>query len=195
MNLSIHKIAIALAVAISSGTNLIIQPNPVLAKPAIDPIPSVTGGLTGDRLCLAGSVPDLAAKEIKYTLLRKDSVNTGRVKVTGVIQNVGRRPYVQVPGSVQMLTLAESNDSSISPSLDSFRTIRGSQRISNLAPGEKMEISYETNWITSNEFPPVYEIKISFLETAGRRVVNPDCNTANNRIQRASEPVNALFTP
>jgi hypothetical protein len=57
-----------------------------------------------------------------------------------------------------------------------------------------MEISYEMDWITSNEFPPVYEVKISFVETAGRRVANPDCNTSNNRIQRDSEPANALFT-
>jgi hypothetical protein len=199
MNLSIRKLAIALAVTISSATNLFVQSNPVFARPTIDPVPGVTdglfnGGLTGDRSCLAASIPDLAAQEIKYTLLRQDSRYRGRVKVTGVIQNVGRRQYVQAAGSAQILTLAESNDTSVSPSLSSFRTIRGRQRISNLAPGEKMEISYEMDWITSNEFPPVYEAKISFVETAGRRVANPDCNTSNNRIQRDSEPVNALFT-
>jgi hypothetical protein len=190
MNLSIRKVAIALAVTISSASNLFVQSNPVFAKPTVvvnQATTTVTGGLTRDRLCLAAS-SDLAAKEIKYTLLRKDSLYKGRVKVTGVVQNVGRRQYVEVPGSAQLVTLFESNDTSVSPSLSSFRTFRGEQRIPNLAPGEKMEISYETEWNTSNEFPPVYEVKISYFET------NQDCNTTNNRIQRDSEPVNALFT-
>jgi hypothetical protein len=193
MKLSIRKVSIALALTIASATNLFFQSNPVFAGPAIDSATTVTGGLTGDRLCLAASIPDLVAKEIKYTLQRKDSPYTGRVKVTGVIQNVGRNPYIQAAGSAQILTISESNDSSESPALNSFR-LKGRQRISNLAPGEKMEISYERNWSTSNEFPPIYEVKISFVETAGGRVANPDCNTANNRIQRQGEPINALFT-
>jgi hypothetical protein len=127
MNLSIRKLAIALAVTISSATNLFVQSNPVFAGPTINPVPGVTdgfnGGLAGDRSCLAASIPDLAAQEIKYTLLRQDSRYRGRVKVTGVIQNVGRRQYVQPAGSAQILTLAESNESSVSPSLSSFRTI------------------------------------------------------------------------
>jgi hypothetical protein len=194
MNLSIRKLAIALAVTISSATNLFVQSNPVFAGPTINPVPGVTDGVNGglaggDRLrqCLTGNVPDLAAKEIKYTLLRQDSRYEGRVRVTGVIQNVGQRPYVESAGFAQMLTLTETNGGD-----NGWRRTRQTQRIPNLAIGEKMEISYEMNWSTSNEFPPFYEVKISLF--AGRRVTNPECNTSNNRIQRDSEPVNALFT-
>jgi hypothetical protein len=190
MNFSIRKIAIALAVTISSATNLFVQSNPVFAGPTsvINPAVILQTGLTRDSSCLAASVPDLAAKEIKYTLLRKDSRYKGRVKITGVIQNVGRKQYVEVPGTAQLVTLYESNDGSVSPSLSSFRTFRGEQRIPNLLPGEKMEISYETEWSTSKEFPPVYAVNISYFEA------NYDCNTSNNRVERRSEPINALFT-
>jgi hypothetical protein len=191
MKLSIRKVSIALALTIASATNLFVQSNPVFAKPTVvvDRATTVTNGLIRERdsLCLAAS-SDLAAKEIKYTLLRKDSPYKGRVKITGVIQNVGRRQYVEVPGTAQLVSLSESNDTSVSPSPSSFRTFRGEQRIPNLLPGEKMEISYETEWITSNEFPPVYAVTIYAFEA------NYDCNTSNNRIQRQGEPINALFT-
>jgi hypothetical protein len=190
MKLSIRKVSIALALTISSASNLFVQSNPVFAKPTIvvNQATTATGGFTrGDLLCVTAS-SDLAAKEIKYTLLRKDSPYKGRVKITGVIQNVGRKQYVEVPGTAQLVSLSESNDGSVSPSLSSFRTFRGEQRIPNLLPGEKMEISYETEWITSKEFPPVYAVNISAFEA------NYDCNTSNNRVERRSEPVNTLFT-
>jgi hypothetical protein len=187
MIFSIRKVAIALAVAISSATTMFAQPNYVSALPAAAFEPTVTN--YNPLIC-----PDLAAKEIKYQLVRRDSATTGRVRITGVIQNVGNKKYIQSSRYGHNFSLAESNTSAVAPPLSSFNISRGFRPVTNLAPGEKMELSYEMDWYTGNDFPPFYEVKISYYESSNSRGVNTDCNLTNNRIERGSEAINALFT-
>jgi hypothetical protein len=178
MKLPIDKIMMATSVGICSFAALLLQSTPASAKPfsGVDRFP---GAGLGGAIC-AG--PDPTAQEIKFQLIRKDSAFQGRVKITGVIRNVSSRNYVDS----NTVTLYESNSPAINPELNTFRPLI-TRNFKSLPQGGVLEISHETDWRTSSEFPPFYAVGINSSSN--------DCNLKNNRLQRASEPVNALFTP
>jgi hypothetical protein len=174
------KITTLIAVTISSAASLVMQPT--LAAP-----PPGSGGATvpGSRPGAICSGPDLVAKEIKFQVIRRTSKFAGRVRITGIVRNIGNKPYISNPNQ-QGVSLYE---------VDGTRRSVGDKTFQNLRPGQEVKVVFERDWSASNEFPPKYAMEITFdpdIRNDGN-LNNDDCNLSNNTLERDGAAINALF--
>ncbi|MCM1983705.1 hypothetical protein [Lyngbya confervoides] len=176
----------SLAIVVSlSGT----ATNQVSAKPVINPDLNIEP-VTRPNLQIK-PVPllrciDPAAESIQFQVIRRDSQFRGRVRITGVIKNVGSLAYLSQP-SQQGLLLYENN-----------RLVKTSS-FQNLAPGATAQISYERDWNSSSpaegEFPPTYKLLITYdpdIRLDGNPN-NDDCRSSNNQAVRSGQGINELL--
>lgn len=124
--------------------------------------------------------PDPAAQAIRFELLSKKSNFQGRVSIIGEVKNIGTAAFESLVGQKQLIVSLYRE----------WQTTPLAQRaFEKLAPGQLVNIAYEQDWSTTREFPPTYELRISY---AG----NPrsaDCKSENNTKQRSGQDINALF--
>jgi hypothetical protein len=179
MNHTFVKIATLIAVTISSAASPVTQS--ILAAPPPG------GGVTvpGSRPGAICSGPDLAAKEIKFQVIRRTSKFAGRVRITGIVRNVGTKAYISSPGQ-QNVILYE---------VDGTKRLVGDKPFQNLRPGQEAKVVFERDWSASNEFPPKYVMEIGFdLDIfLDGNLNNDDCDPSNNKLERQGEAINALF--
>ena len=120
------------------------------------------------------SCPDPAVEAVTVQWI-SGGPTTGRIRISGVVKNIGGASYVSRSGQ-QLFSLYEDNR--VISNLD----------FGNLAPGESSPpIKLELEWSTSSEFNPNYRFEISYdpdIYIDGNPQ-NDDCRRGNN-----SKPVN-----
>ncbi|MCK5004908.1 MAG: hypothetical protein KAS21_07460 [Candidatus Aminicenantes bacterium] len=128
--------------------------------------------------------PDPAAYKIDFELLQQTATFTGRVKITGVVKNVGLKEF---KGGGGMAYLYEGS------------SLRKTKVFSNLLPGETLSLSYIRTWYAASpsegEFPPTYKLVILYdidiLKDGNKD--NDDCTLNNNKLERSGKGINELL--
>jgi len=129
---------------------------------------------------------DLAAN-IKCELISKRDNFNGRIKITGIVKNVGKK--VWRCSASQARTLLEEKASGARS-----RVIK-SEALTRLNPNQTITLEYSLDWYTANEFPPDYTIRID-LDPDILKDQNPendDCNSENNHKELKATTINNLF--
>jgi hypothetical protein len=131
--------------------------------------------------------PDPAAQRIDFSLISQESQFQGRVRIVGVVQNIGQGAFESRQGQ-QEVQLYENSQ------------LIASTPFQNLSPGQEVEVVYERNWDTSSpsegEFPPTYRLVITYdpdIEMDGNPR-NDDTNNSNNTKERSGSDINRLFS-
>lgn len=135
---------------------------------------------------------DPAATQIQFAITNQTSQFRGTVKITGVVKNIGDSLFDS--GSGQQSVLLYEIPLGGSPIL------RAQKNFEDLAPGQKLKLSYSRNWDASSpsegEFPPNYRVVISYdpdIYIDGNPF-NDDANLGNNQRDRSGSGINDLFT-
>ncbi len=135
--------------------------------------------------------PDPAVQRIDFAIVSKTSQFSGKVRITGVIKNVGLEPYISGPNQ-QAVYLYEGP-------MGGKANLVATKKFQNLNPGQEVKVIYERNWHASSpaegEFPPSYRVLISYdpdIRMDGNPK-NDDCNINNNQMERSGTEINALF--
>ena len=130
--------------------------------------------------------PDPAADRIEFSIINKTSQYQGRVRITGVVKNLGGA-YESGPNQQSAYLI------------DGTYTIVATKAFQNLAHGEEVAVIYERDWDASSpgegEFPPTYKLVIAYdpdINTDGN-TKNDDCNTSNNVKTRSGSDMNTMF--
>lgn len=135
--------------------------------------------------------PDPAVEKIDFTIVSRTGKFSGKVRITGVVKNVGLAPYISGPNQ-QAVHLYEFIPGG------SARLV-AKKNFQNLNPGQQVTVAYERNWDASSpsegEFPPSYRVIIAYdpdirLDSNPK---NDDCNINNNQKERSGADINALF--
>lgn len=138
--------------------------------------------------------PDPAAKTLDFEIVSRTGDFRGRVRIVGVVKNLGRAAYESGPNQ-QSVQLWEDVQGA------SERQPVASQAFQDLAPNQEVRVSYERDWNASSpaegEFPPSYILMISYdpdIQMDGNEA-NDDCRAGNNRKERSGMDINAMFGP
>ncbi len=135
--------------------------------------------------------PDPAVQGIDFAIVSKTSQFSGKVKITGVVKNIGLEPYISGPNQ-QAVYLYEVP-------MGGKANLVATKKFQNLNPGQEVKVTYERNWNASSpaegEFPPSYKVVIAYDPdiTLDSNPKNDDCNMNNNQKERSGTEINALF--
>jgi hypothetical protein len=161
----------------------VVKPPRVVAADGIRPAP---------RPC-----PDPAALKILFTIVRRDSQFKGRIRITGVVKNIGGKPFISDPRQ------AEARLYELPPGVPCASATGGRivarRAISNLAAGAVLNLSYERNWNSSSpaegEFPNCYRLLITYDPDIymDENKQNDDCNQGNNKKDRSGTEINDML--
>lgn len=138
-------------------------------------------GLTCPEDCMPGQ-PNPAAVRIDFSLVEQTSDTTGRVRIVGVIENLGSGTFSSSAGQ-QNVHLLEGTTEVASTDFVMMET------------GDFVMVTYERDWDTSNEFPPVYRVAITYDPDIfiDGNAANDDCATSDNALERDGAEINSLF--
>jgi hypothetical protein len=172
-----------IAALVLSATNAFADPLPVPPRPLQPgptlPIPHPPGPLF--------TCPDPSAARMDLAVVRRDPSGwSGRVRITGVVKNVGSAPYVS--GANQQIV-------SIYQVQNNHNVLVATRAFGNLAVGEETTIVFETEWYAPNEFPPSFRMMIVYdpdIRLDGNPK-NDDCKMSNNTRERTGAEISALF--
>lgn len=173
----------ALLLSIPAASSTLVQ-----AAPQPAPVGQVNSQAIGGRC------PDLAAHEIQFQLIRRDPASQfrGRVRMTGVVRNVGLVAYNSGLGQ-QVAYLYEQQLGVSTPRLVA------EQPFQNLAPGQEVRVSFERDWNGSSpaegEFSPLYKLLIGYDPDIYKdgNTKNDDCNRINNQLERSGSDINSTY--
>jgi hypothetical protein len=131
---------------------------------------------------------DLAAFEIKVSVISAATDNSAKLKIEGIVKNVGRLNYSSASG--QQLALLYEEIPGTAPRLVATRSFQ------NLAVNATTRLSISKKWDKTAyaEFPPNYILVVTFdpdLYIDGN-VNNDDAVSANNRLTKAGAEINAM---
>jgi hypothetical protein len=142
------------------------------------PIPNGTSSALGFMQFLGNGGPDPAAVGIQFQILGRSCPFKGRVRITGVIRNVG--DSTSRFGHVWLL--------------ENGRLV-AERWYQSLAPGQLFTVSYDRNWDTSphaeGEFPPTYWLMVPVADDGPRDT--DDSYLGNNELKRSGAGINAMF--
>ena len=94
-------------------------------------------------------IRDLAAHRIEMRVLSRSSEFGGRVRITGVVKNVGNLAYRSRAGQQSAYLYAG-------------RRLVARTAFTSLAPGAEVKVSFDTTLSTSNEFPVEWKLVVAF---------------------------------
>lgn len=162
----------------------ILSPNPLVSNRASFTL------RCGSRACI-----DPAAFEIRFEIVRRVTQFTGRVRITGVVKNVGNAAFSCNAGALQ----ASAHLYELTPGATTGGTLRGHTDFSALAVNGTVTVSFERDWNSSSpsegEFPPSYMLMVVYDPDIllDSNTANDDCNTSNNRKSRSGTDINAML--
>ncbi len=138
---------------------------------------------------------DPAAVDIRFEIVRRDTQFRGRVRITGVVRNIGNAAFTSNPGTQQ----ASAQLYEVPAGATSGGTLRAHTNFNALAVGGTVTVSYERDWNSSSpaegEFAPSYKLMIVYdpdIRLDGNPN-NDDCNMSNNTRQRSGTEINAML--
>lgn len=145
-------------------------------------------------LDVSRACPDPAASSIEFSIVSRDPASRfkGRVRITGIVKNVGTKAFRSNPNqaSAHLYEVSAGGGRAV---------LKAQQNFDNLAPGAAIRVVFERNWNSSSpsegEFPPSYRLLIVYDPdiTLDGNKDNDDCNGANNRKERSGTGINSLL--
>lgn len=132
--------------------------------------------------------PDPAVVDIKFSVVRRYSQFRGRVRITGIVKNIGGADYISGPN--QQLIVLDAGDAAHPLKVKKFQ---------NLRKGEEVRIVYETDWNSSSpsegEFPPTFRVYITYDPDINMdsNPKNDDCNLKNNGKSKSGKAINDML--
>ena len=140
-------------------------------------------------VALSRSDIELVAESINFSVVRVIDQYSARVKIEGVVHNIGRVKFTSRPGQ-QTVLLYERNGGEA--------RLVASQSFQNVAVNATVKVSFIRNWDKSSpaegEFPPNYILVIGFdpdIYIDGNDN-NDDYNTTNNKLTKSSAEINRI---
>ncbi|MEO8035557.1 MAG: hypothetical protein ABI837_14065 [Acidobacteriota bacterium] len=163
---------------------LAIRPPVTAPRPGTVPTPNVT------TTCI-----DPAAAEIRFEIVRRETQFRGRVRITGVVKNIGNTAFSCNGGAMQ----ASAHLYELPTAATSGGTLRAHTDFSSLAVNDTVTVSYERDWDSSSpsegEFSPSYKLIIVYDPDIllDSNTANDDCNNRNNNKSRSGSEINAML--
>jgi hypothetical protein len=168
---------------IKSRTITAVKPATVVRPGTLRPFP---------RDCM-----DPAAVEIRFDIVRRYSQFRGRIRITGVVKNIGSKAFQSGPGQAKAY-LYQLPPGVPCPNATGG-TVVAEKGFTNLAPGAVITVSWERDWNSSSpsegEFPNCYRLLISYdpdIYIDGNDN-NDDCNQNNNKKDRSGTEINDML--
>lgn len=147
----------------------------------------------GERGMSAMGCPDPAAYDIRFQIVqRKDKFN-GRVRVTGIIKNIGRNTFKSGHNQTTAYLYEMPHDTSTGGK------ILARKAITTLTAGGTLSLSCERNWTiaptSGGGFPPAYRLQILYDPDVFKDTLrdNDDCSQQNNKKVRNGSEINDMF--
>jgi hypothetical protein len=172
------------------GPGLVARPGVVKPVTTIKPRVIKPGTLT--RAC-----PDPAAYEIRFRIVRRYSQFRGRIRITGIVKNIGGKAFVA--GANQAKAYLYQLPAGVPCANATNGTIVAQKAITNLPAGATLSLSWERDWNSSSpsegEFPHCYRLLITYdpdiYMDASKD--NDDCNQNNNKKDRSGTEINDML--
>jgi hypothetical protein len=133
--------------------------------------------------------------DIEMTLISKTGPATGRVRITGVVKNLGTATWIATSPSHRLQMVLVQKDSEANPP---GNPVQPPIAIAQLSPGQQFRIDHQMNWDTSKSTSyPRFIVKFSDSGRIGAYPAryHPDCRTDNNRKEVTAADINKLFGP
>jgi hypothetical protein len=135
------------------------------------------------------------AADIETTLISKTGPATGRVRITGVVKNLGTATWIATSPSHRLRMLLLQQDSEARPQ---GNPVQPPIAIAQLSPGQQFRIDHQMDWDTRQSTSyPRFIVKFSDSGRIGAysKRYHPDCRTDNNRKEVTAADINKLFGP
>lgn len=129
---------------------------------------------------------DPAATAINYSLVEKADNIVAKIKIEGVVKNIGKDAYKS--GANQQIVL-------LYEVIGRQTKLVASKAFQNLAANAEVKVSFVRVWDKSIEFPPNYTLVISYdpdIYLDGNPN-NNDLNSINNKMEKTSESIRELW--
>jgi hypothetical protein len=177
MKLSVVRIVILIAVTISSTASQFLQSTSAAPRPGSERV-TIPGSPAA--IC---SKPDLVPEKIQLELISRTTPHRGRVRITGIVRNVGSKTFIS--------NAALPNRSYVAlQEWTSRKRLVGQQYFQDLRPGQDVKVVFEKDWDTrSSALPSKYVLMIAANADYGCQPHPFDS------LQRSSTDINALFSP
>ncbi len=126
-------------------------------KRVVKPVPPQPARTVFDGGSVLDRIPriDPAVTALKVKLLRKYSGFHARIAIVGYVKNIGNKDFESSPGQ-QSATLVKNIPGVRVP------TVQKQRQFTTLPAGKGFIVVYETDWRTSQEFPPSFELYLSY---------------------------------
>jgi len=182
----------------------ILAPNPMVSNKAVFKLKCMPMAVIkpdmrvrADLLRPPAACIDPAAFEIRFEIVRRDSQFRGRIRITGVVKNIGNKAFQSGPN--QAAAYLYQLPAGVPPASATGGTIVAQQPFTNLAVGATLNLSWERDWDSSSpnegEFPNSYRLLISYDPDIymDANKDNDDCNQNNNKKERNGSEINDML--
>lgn len=135
------------------------------------------------------------AADIELALITKSGPGAGRVRVTGIVKNLGNAPWVATSPSHRLQMVLARRNSGAPPEGE---PVQPAIAIQQLAPGQQYRIDYQTDWDTGKkDSRPGFLVRFFDSGQAGNGTVSSraDCRSDNNRKEITAADIDRLFQP
>jgi hypothetical protein len=135
------------------------------------------------------------AANIELVLISKIGPTTGRVRITGVVKNLGTATWIATSPSHRLQMVLAQRDADTDTQ---GKPVQPPIAIAQLSPGQQFRIDHQIDWDTSKSASyPGFIVKFSDSGRIGAYPAryHPDCRTDNNRKEVTAADINKLFGP
>ena len=183
----------------------ILTPNPMISNKAIFKLECGPKAMIKSKMMLRPEVRrtdvitrhadciDPAADEIRFEIVRRDSQFRGRIRITGVVKNIGNKAFQSGPNQAAAYLYQ------LPPGITTGGTLVAQQSFTNLPVGATVNVSWERDWNSSSpnegEFPTSYRLVIVYDPDIymDANKDNDDCNGNNNQKDRNGSEINSML--
>jgi hypothetical protein len=153
---------------------------------------SLTAGAESDASAPGATPCADPAADIELALISKSGPGTGRVRITGVVKNLGTAAWTASGPSHYLQAVLTRRDAG---TREEGEPVQPAIAIRQLAPGQQYRIDYQTDWDTRRKAPPRFILRFFDSEQLGSRPADSgrDCRPGNNRKEVAAADINKLF--
>ncbi|GAB4514127.1 MAG: hypothetical protein Tsb0026_19280 [Sulfuricaulis sp.] len=133
--------------------------------------------------------------DIELALISRSGPNAGRVRITGIVKNLGNAAWTATSPSHHLQMVLARKDAGAQPEGE---PVQPAVAIRQLTPGQQYRIDYQADWDTDRKDSQARFI-VRFFDSGeiGARPASyrPDCHSDNNRKEITAADINRLFQP
>ena len=135
------------------------------------------------------------AADIEVALISKTGPFTGRVRITGIVKNLGNTAWKSTARNhrLQMVLMQKNSDTH-----SSGDPVEPPLAVSHMKPGQQFRTDHQVDWnAKTNLSYPGFIVRLSDSGRVGGYPLSyiPDCRSDNNRKEISAADINKLFNP